>query len=134
MSATVIFRAAMRARVPRIARSIHASRLRMHIPKADEMLEKFAEGDRARLADKREEMMAKYQKKLQAKVAEHGYKSVDDLAHATKKVASEQQVRETAMKAASSPVEHRDAALRLKLQEKRRKNEQAKLHLSLIHI
>ena len=57
------------------------------------MLEKFAEGDRARLADKREEMMAKYQKKLQAKVAEHGYKSVDDLAHATKKVASEQQVR-----------------------------------------
>ena len=31
------------------------------------MLEKFAEGDRARLAHKREEMMAKYQKKLQAK-------------------------------------------------------------------
>ena len=127
MSASVILRAAMRARVPRIARSIHASRLRMHIPKADEMLEKFAEGDRARLAHKRGEMMAKYQDKLQAKVAEHGYKSVDDLAHATKKVASEQQVRETAMKAASSPVEHRDAALRLKLQEKRRKNEQAKL-------
>ena len=74
MSATVILRPVLRARVPRMARTMHASSLRMHIPKADEMLEKFAEGDRARLAHKREEMMSKYQDKLQAKVAEQGYK------------------------------------------------------------
>lgn len=113
--------------MPRVVRTVHTSCLRMRIPKADDMLEKFAEGDRARLASKREEMMTKYREKLQAKVAEHGYKSVDDMANATKKAVEKQQECETAKNAAPSLVEDRDAALRLKLQEKRRKREQAKL-------
>ena len=109
-------------------RCVHVSLVQRNIPKAEELLDQFAQGNDkgASVTAKRQAYLNKYNDKLREKIAKEGFKSVDDMA--ASKRAAEAKVRETQRESESHPgtsVEARDEALREKLSEKR---------LSLIHI
>lgn len=108
--------------LPRHVRFFRGSVLRFEMPKPEDMLEQFAQSDKARVNAKRDEALAKYHDKLQARLAAHGYKNVEDMAMAKKSEAQAERAGPT-----QSAIEQRDAELRKKLQEKRRKIEQSKL-------
>lgn len=111
-------------------RCVHVSLVQRNIPKAEELLDQFAQGNDkgASVTAKRQAYLNKYNDKLREKIAKEGFKSVDDMA--ASKRAAEAKVCETQRESESHPgtsVEARDDALREKLSEKRRATEKSKL-------